>query len=639
MNYLSVENLSKNYGEKNLFKDLTFGIDQGERVALIAKNGTGKSTMLRILCDMEPADSGTVVWRNDLRVSFLQQEQNFDKSLTANQVIFHGESPALVALKNYEEAILSGDGDKLSEALEAMDREQAWDIEVKASTILSNLQLDHILNQSVSTLSGGQIKRLALAQVLIDEPDFLILDEPTNHLDLEMIEWLEGYLSGSKLTIFMVSHDRYFLEKVCSEIIEVDEGQLFKYKGSYAYYLEKKAEREENLIASTTKAKNLMRRELEWIRKQPKARGTKAKYRVDAFEGIKDEASKKLNTSKVELEMKMERLGSKIIELHGISKAYGDRVMLDKFSYHFKRKDRVGIVGKNGVGKSTFLNMLTATDVPDSGKIVVGETIVFGYYNQKGMNLKEDMRAIEVIKEIAEVIPMAGGKKLTASQLLEKFLFTGDMQYSFVSKLSGGERKRLYLCTILIKNPNFLILDEPTNDLDIQTLNVLEEFLEEFEGCLVLVSHDRFFMDKLVDHMFVFQGEGQIKDFPGNYTDYRNSDLFKNRHLPPAEQMPEMKILVDEPKAAATAAATAAPVAPASTSSEKKKMSYKEKLEWEKLEGEMEALENKKSELEALLNDTSINHNKLVSITEELGKVTTELDFKTERWIILSEYN
>lgn len=631
MNFLSVENLTKYYGEKKLFKDLTFGIDQGERVALIAKNGTGKTTMLRILCNMEPSDGGTVVWRNDLRISFLQQEQNFDKSQTANEVIFHGDSPALVALKNYEDAIHSGNDELLADALEAMDREQAWDIEVKASTILTNLQLDNILTQSVATLSGGQLKRLALAQVLIDEPDFLILDEPTNHLDLEMIEWLEGYLSASKLTIFMVSHDRYFLEKVCSEIIEVDEGQLYKYKGSYAYFLEKKAEREENLVASTAKAKNLMKRELEWIRKQPKARGTKAKYRVDAFEGIKDEASRKLNTSKVELEMKMERLGSKIIELHNISKAFGDKVMLDKFSYNFKRKDRVGIVGKNGVGKSTFLNMLTSTDTPDSGKVVVGETIVFGYYNQKGMNLKEDMRAIEVIKEIAEVIPMAGGKKLTASQLLEKFLFTGDMQYSYVSKLSGGERKRLYLCTILIKNPNFLILDEPTNDLDIQTLNVLEEFLEEFEGCLLLVSHDRFFMDKLVDHLFVFQGQGQIKDFPGNYTDYRNSDLFKNRHLPPAEQMPEMKILTDERKDVAPAATPSAP------STDKKKMSYKEKLEYEKIEGELEALETQKAQLEEKLANVGSDHNELMKVTEQLGKVVADIDYKTERWIILSE--
>ncbi|MES2627334.1 MAG: ABC-F family ATP-binding cassette domain-containing protein [Bacteroidota bacterium] len=628
MNFLSVENLSKYYGEKLLFKDLSFGIDQGERVALIAKNGTGKTTLLRILCELEPSDGGNVVFRKDLRISFLQQEQHFDKSLTASQVIFHGNSPALVALKNYEEAIASGNENDLSDALEAMDREKAWDIEVKASTIITNLNLDKILTQSVATLSGGQLKRLALAQVLIDEPDFLILDEPTNHLDLEMIEWLEGYLSSSKLTIFMVSHDRYFLEKVCSEIIEIDEGQLYKYKGSYAYFLGKKAEREENMVASTVKAKNLMRRELEWIRKQPKARGTKAKYRVDAFEGIKEDASKKLNTSKVELEMKMERLGSKIIELHNISKAFDEKKMLDKFSYHFKRKDRVGIVGRNGVGKSTFLNMLTGTDVPDSGKIVVGETIVFGYYNQKGMNLKEDMRAIEVIKEIAEVIPMAGGKKLTASQLLEKFLFTGDMQYSYVSKLSGGERKRLYLCTILIKNPNFLILDEPTNDLDIQTLNVLEEFLEEFEGCLVLVSHDRFFMDKLVDHMFVFQGEGHIKDFPGNYTDYRESDLYKNRNLPPAEQMPEKKILSDAP---------VTPVAAAAPSTEKKKISYKEKLEYEKLEGELEALEKKKSELETELSNVGSDHSKLMNITEQLGKVVADIDFKTERWIILSE--
>ncbi len=628
MNFLSVENLSKYYGEKLLFKDLSFGIDQGEKIALIAKNGTGKTTLLRILCDMEPADAGNVTFRKDLRISFLQQDQQFDPSITASQVIFHGNSPALMALRSYEEAIVSGIENDLHEALEAMDREKAWDIEVKASTILSSLQMDKVLTQEVATLSGGQLKRLALAQVLIDEPEFLLLDEPTNHLDLEMIEWLEGYLASSNITLFMVSHDRYFLEKVCNQIIEIDEGLLFKYKGSYSYFLEKKAEREENFTVNTLKAKNLMRKELEWICRQPKARGTKAKYRVDAFEDIKEQAGRKLNKEKVELEIKMERLGSKIIELHNLNKAFGDKVMLDKFSYHFKRKDRVGIVGKNGVGKSTFLNMLTGTDVPDTGKIVVGETIVFGYYNQKGMNLKEDMRAIEVVKEIAEIIPMAGGKKLTASQLLEKFLFTGDMQYSYVSKLSGGERKRLYLCTILMKNPNFLILDEPTNDLDIQTLNVLEEFLDEFEGCLLLVSHDRFFMDRLVDHLFVFKGQGQVKDFPGNYTDYRNSDLFKEV---------SSGILLPEPVAEKLLKPAPPVVVASAPATEKKKMSFKEKHEFEKLEGELADLEKKKTELENKLANADTNHAKLLEITEQLGKIVTDIDHKTERWIILSE--
>lgn len=625
MNYLSVEGLSKTYGDKTLFKNLTYGIDQGERVALIAKNGTGKSTMLRVLMGMEPADSGKVTFRRDLRISFLQQEQHFDPALTANEVVFNSETPALMALRNYELAILGGDDQAMSDALEEMDRQKAWDIEVKAKTIISHLQLDHVLQQRVATLSGGQIKRLALAQALIDEPDFLLLDEPTNHLDLEMIEWLESWLSNSSITLFMVTHDRYFLEKVCNQIIEIDQGELYKYKGSYRYYLEKKAEREENFVASTLKAKNLMRRELEWVRRQPKARGTKAKYRMDAFEDVKEAASKRLDKQQVELEMKMERLGTKIIEFHQVCKSFPNRLILDKFSYHFKRKDRVGIVGKNGVGKSTFLNMITGLDQPDTGKIIIGETIKFGYYNQKGMNLKEDMRAIEVVKEIAEVIPMAGGKKLTASQLLERFMFTSDTQYSYVSKLSGGERKRLYLCTILMHNPNFLILDEPTNDLDIQTLNVLEEFLEEFEGCLLLVSHDRFFMDKLVDHLFVFQGEGKVKDFAGNYTDYRQSDLYKQ--VTKAEGEPEL-MAAPEPVSAANTSAQTTP---------KAKVSYKDKLEFEKLESELPALEQRKKELEDQLSSGNLPHDELMRVTDELGKLMHDIDLKTERWLTLSE--
>ncbi|KRO87158.1 MAG: ABC transporter, partial [Cryomorphaceae bacterium BACL29 MAG-121220-bin8] len=538
MNLLSVEGISKSYGEKVIFEPLSFGINQGQKIALIAKNGSGKTSILNIIAGEDTPDKGNVVIRKGTRVAYLAQEPNLDSNLTVEESVLQADNPTLKIIANYDKALENPeDQDAYQKAFEAMDQSQAWDFDTQYKKILSKFKVDD-LNAKVGSLSGGQKKRIALCNALLKQPELLILDEPTNHIDLEMIEWLEGYFAKEKITLLMVTHDRYFLERVCNEIIELDEGNLYSYKGNYSYYLEKREARiaQENVEAHKTKLH--FKKELDWIRRQPKARTTKSKSRIQDFKEIKEKASQRRNEHQVQLEINMERLGSKMIEMHKVQKAFGDKIILDCFDYIFQRNDRIGIIGKNGTGKSTFLNLLTSNDTIDSGKIVWGETLKFGYYTQKGINVKKEQKVIDVIREYGEFIPLKKGLKISAQQLLERFLFDRKKQYDFVDKLSGGERKRLYLCTVLIQNPNFLILDEPTNDLDIITLNVLENFLLDFPGCLLVVSHDRYFMDKIVDHLFVFQGSGIIEGFPGNYSDYRayeNSKVEEKKSKPKLE--------------------------------------------------------------------------------------------------------
>ncbi|MDG1395141.1 MAG: ABC-F family ATP-binding cassette domain-containing protein [Flavobacteriales bacterium] len=616
MNYLSVQDLGKSYGIQTLFKGLNFGIDQGQKVALVARNGTGKTTILRALAGVEPADTGLVVFRKGIRIAFLQQESHFGNAKTVYQAIFESENPLLSAIQEYEEALLNPENaDAFQKAFDKMDQLEAWDYEVKVKTILSKLKLDE-LTQELSVLSGGQKKRLSLAKILIEQPDFLILDEPTNHLDLAMIEWLQEFLTKENVTLFMVTHDRYFLDAICNEILELEEGDLFRYKGNYTYYLEKKQERQTVMQTNIDKAKNLYTKELEWMRRQPKARGTKSKARIESFYDVEKSAKKRIKNDKVQLEVQMTRLGSKILELHKVSKSYGDLKILDQFSYTFKKRDRIGIVGKNGVGKTTVLNMLTGTETIDAGKIVTGDTVVIGYYTQSGMKMDEGKRVIEIVRDIAEYIPLAGGRKLTAAQMLERFLFTKDAQWKHVSVLSGGEKKRLYLLTILMKNPNFLILDEPTNDLDLITLKVLEDFLDEFEGCMITVSHDRYFMDRLVDHLFVFEGEGQVKDFPGNYTDYRENVAADG------------KLKIDKPK-------LKDPVK--DRASEKRKLTYNEKKEYDTIESVIDVLEQEKVAIGAQFNDTGLDAEKMKELGVRLKEIDEEIAFKTNRWMELAE--
>lgn len=614
MNYLSVEKISKNYADKVLFHEISFGIDQGQKIALVAKNGSGKTSLLNCLLGKDIPDAGKIVFRNDIRIGYLAQEENFDPNLSIIDTVFDSENQSLSLIKEYEAELESNpNSDKLNDLYEKISDADAWGTENKVREILSKLQLSNF-KQPVGKLSGGQKRRLALAKVLIEEPNILILDEPTNHLDLGMIEWLEGYLALPSITLLMVTHDRYFLERVCDEIYELDHGNLYRYKGNYSYYLDKREERYTNQQVVIDKAKNLFKKELEWMRRQPKARGTKAKARIDQFYETKKVAHQNIEEKKLDIQVKMERLGTKILELHKLSKSFGEKKILDQFSYIFKRKERIGLVGANGSGKSTFLNLITQSLQPDSGKIVTGETIVFGYYNQKGLELKEDKRVIEVIRDIADYIPIAGGKKITASQMLEKFLFPSNKHYLYASQLSGGERKRLYLLTILMKNPNFLILDEPTNDLDIFTLQVLEDYLVNYEGCLLVVSHDRYFMDKLVDHLFVLNGDGSVSDVIGNYADYR---AFRK------QQHSEQKESIESPKTA--------------TISSSKKISFKDKFEFEKLDKEIPELEEKKVELSAKLNDSSISYEEIEKISSELTQLIEELDEKTLRWMELAD--
>jgi ABC transport system ATP-binding/permease protein len=633
LNYLSVESVSKSYGAKKLFDKISFGLNQGQRIALIAKNGAGKSTLLKIITGKEIPDEGSVTFRKDITVTYLNQNPIFDENETVVEAIYNTSNPALNAVREYEfaleafEADMSDkNSDRLEKATEEMNELDAWQMDSKVKEVLQRLKIA-FMDKQIGMLSGGQKKRVALAKVLIEEPQLLILDEPTNHLDVEMIEWLENYLINKDLTLLLVTHDRYFLDSVCTEIIEIDNNKLYNYKGNFQYYVEKKAEREAIEGSEIDKAKNLYTRELEWVRKMPRARGTKAKYRVDQFEVTKEKAFSGKKEEKLELGVKMNRIGGKILEVDHISKAFGDTKIINDFSYIFKKGEKIGIVGKNGVGKSTFLNMIMELDQPDKGRISTGETIIYGYYSQEGMKLNEDKRVIEVVKDIAEYIPLADGSKLSASGLLTKFLFPPDVQYSMVSKLSGGEKRRLFLMTILIKNPNFLILDEPTNDLDIVTLSVLEDFLTNFQGCVLIVTHDRYFMDKLVDHLFVFEGNGIVRDFPGNYTEYRDKK----------EQEDKVKSAVpftDEKKTEEKAEPVA--VKAPETNANKRKPSFKEKFEYEQLEKEIADLESEKAILSEKLNTTN-DHEEIVKSSARIAEIIAELDEKGLRWLELSE--
>jgi len=621
MNYLSVENLGKNYGERILFESLTFGLSQGDKMALIANNGTGKSSLLKIIASEDIADEGSVTLRKGIRTGYLAQEPNFDNSLTIDELLKQSQTNTNQLIQEYEQALEDFSNDSimnnrtLEDLTAKMDNANAWDYERRIKQILSKFNINN-LSQKVGALSGGQKKRLSLALLLLDEPELLLLDEPTNHLDVDMIEWLEKYLQQQKITLLMVTHDRYFLDRVCNHILELEDGKLYHHTGNYAYFLEKRAEREAVYNTELSKANKLMKKELEWMRKSPKARATKSKARITNFDNIKEKATNKKVTQELNLEIKMSRIGGKILELKKIYKSYNQIDILKGFDYTFKKGERIGIVGKNGVGKSTFLNILTGNVTVDSGKVNIGETIVYGYFTQKGIQLKEDRRVIDSLKDIAEVIVMADGKKVSASQMLTHFMFPPKTQHTFVSKLSGGEKRRLYLLMVLMKNPNFLILDEPTNDLDLLTLNKLEEFLLQFSGCLIIVSHDRYFMDKLTDHLFVFKGNGEIKDEYCSYSEYREKQILEEKLIK------EQKVKISEDK---------------SVEKKTNKVSYKDKFEYEQLEKDIEILEKQKQELENELQKEGLSFDDINTKSEELGKIIQSLDDKTLRWLELDE--
>jgi ABC transport system ATP-binding/permease protein len=616
MNYLSVEQLAKSFGIQVLFENLSFGIEKGQKVALVARNGAGKSTLFKILTGKDTPDSGLVVYNKEVRLGYLSQEHDLDLKKSIIENVFAADNQMTRAIKAYELALTHGTG--LQEANDMMDQSQAWSYEAKAKQILGGLDI-HDLEQKVGRLSGGQQRRIALARVLIEEPDLLLLDEPTNHLDLDMIEWLEEFLSRSSMTIFMITHDRYFLENITNEILELENGEIYKYKGNFSYYLEKKGEREALEESTRDKQMNLFKRELEWARKMPRARTVKSKSRMDSFHELKATVSKRFEQDELALEININRLGSKIVEMHKVRKHYDNVAILNGFDYVFKTGERVGVVGKNGTGKSTFIQLITHEIEPDNGKVVIGETVVFGHYSQSGMALKEGQRVIEAIREVADFIPLTKGKTITAAQMLERFMFPKNMHFNYVDRLSGGERKRLQLLLLLMKNPNFLILDEPTNDLDVFTLAALEEYLMQYPGCLLIVSHDRYFMDKLVDHMLVLQGDGEVKDILGSYGEYRLAQE------------------LEEAKASELRKAEVKEVA-AKAEKPKVKLSFKEKFELEQLEKEIPKLEQSKLELEALLGGGTNDHDTLIKTTAQLGVVMEELDTKTMRWLELSEY-
>ena len=617
MNYLSAENISRNLGERWVFKGLFFGLQKGEKVALIGKNGTGKTTLMESLMGMQTPDEGKISIRKGIRVGYLPQNPIFAENEQVLNYLFSDDLPSAVAIKSYEKAMLSGDSKELEDAFALMEAHNAWDYEARAKQIISRLGIPDG-DQKVSTLSGGQKKRLSLAKLLIESPDIMILDEPTNHLDIETIEWLEGIMSGPNVTVLVVSHDRYFLDKVCNKMMELADGSIYTYEGNYAYFLEKKAEREASEASSISKAKNLYRKELEWMRKQPKARGTKSQSRIDAFYETEEKANKKLDDSKLELNIQMSRLGNKIIEINHLKKAWGDKKIINDFTYTFKKKDRIGIVGKNGAGKTTFLQLLTGLEQPDSGTIDPGETLVVGYYTQIPFDFRPEQRVIDTITEIAEVIPYGKNESLSPSQFLSKFLFPTAQQYTPVEKLSGGEKKRLQLMRVLVKNPNFLILDEPTNDLDLDTLQLLEDFLSEFQGCLLLVSHDRYFMDNLVDQLILVEGEGEVKFFNGNYTDYRISLENKEKEPAPVTKAPVIET----------------PVTPVQKGA---KLSFKEQKEFEELEKEMATLESEKEALIEKLNGGSEDFQLLADWAKAIEAIKNTLEEKELRWLELSE--
>ena len=613
VNYLSVENISKAYGERVLFENISFGINKDQKIAFVAKNGSGKTSILNIIAGLDIPDSGQVVSRKGISVAYLAQKDNIDPTLTIEETIFATDNKILSIVNQYENALKNpDDSEAYQTAFELMEQYNAWDFETQYKQILSKLKLDD-LTLKVGKLSGGQRKRLSLAIVLINKPDLLILDEPTNHLDLEMIEWLEAFFAKEKITLFMVTHDRYFLERVCNEILELDEGKIYKYKGNYSYYLQNKEERLALEATNLGKAKSLFKKELDWMRKQPKARTTKSKSRTDDFYKIKEKAHQRRKDHQVQLEINMERLGSKILELHKVHKSFGDKKILDGFDYVFKRGERVGIIGKNGTGKSSFLNIITETAPVDAGKVILGETVKYGYYTQAGIEIKEGQKVIEVVKEFGEEIPLTKGRRISASQLLERFLFDKKKQYDFVEKLSGGEQKRLYLCAVLIQNPNFLILDEPTNDLDVVTLNVLENFLLDYPGNLLVVSHDRYFMDKIVDALFVFRGDGVVENFPGNYSDFRAYD-----GSAPKEDKQEKIIKKVEKKKTTNS------------------LSFNEKREFGALEAEIERLQKKKTTIENQFVNVEIAPEDIAKKSEELQETISTLETKEERWLELS---
>lgn len=615
--YLQVENLTKSFGDLVLFDKISFGIAQGQRIGLIAKNGSGKTTLLNILAGKEGYDEGTITFRRDLRVGYLEQAPSYPAGLTVLEACFHHGNSTVELIKEYEECMETPGNPGLEELLGRMEHEKAWDYERKAKQILSQLKIRDF-NQKVEHLSGGQLKRVALANVLITEPDLLILDEPTNHLDLDMTEWLEEYLNRGNLSLLMVTHDRYFLDRVCSEIIEIDNKQLYSYKGNYSYYLEKRQERIDATNAEIARANNLYRTELEWMRRMPQARGHKARYREEAFYDLEKVAKQRTYDNNVKLDVKASYIGSKIFEADHLCKSFGSLKILDDFSYIFARYEKMGIVGNNGTGKSTFIKILMGLEKVDSGTLDIGETVRFGYYSQDGLQFDEQMKVIDVITAIAEVIELGNGKRLTASQFLQHFLFTPETQHSYVYKLSGGERRRLYLCTVLMKNPNFLVLDEPTNDLDIVTLQVLEEYLKNFKGCVIVVSHDRYFMDKVVDHLLVFKGQGDIRDFPGNYSDYRDWKLARAEHekeaAKPKEEKTQRVRLND-----------------------KRRLTFKERKEMEQLETEIATLEDEKKSIEEALCSGTLSVDELTEKSKRLPLLNDELDEKSMRWLELSE--
>lgn len=624
VSYLQIENLAKSFGDLVLFEDLNMGVLQGDRIGLIAKNGAGKSTLLNIIAGKEGCDNGRITFKRDLRVGYLEQDPIYPEGLTVIEACFHHGNEVIELIKEYEICLQTEGNPGLDKILSQMDILNAWEYEQKVKQILTQLKITNF-NQKIDQLSGGQLKRIALANTLITEPDLLILDEPTNHLDLDMTEWLEGYLKRSNLSLLMVTHDRYFLDRVCDVIMEIDNREMYTYKGNYSYYLEKRQERMDAADAEVAKAKNLYRTELDWMRRMPQARGHKARYREEAFYDLEKVAKRYTDDSNIQLNVKASYIGSKIFEADNVNKSFGDLVILDDFSYIFSRYEKMGIVGNNGTGKSTFIKILMGQVQPDSGTIDIGETVRFGYYSQDGLAFDDQMKVIDVVRDIAEVIDLGNGKQLTASQFLQHFLFTPETQYSYVYKLSGGERRRLYLCTILMQNPNFLVLDEPTNDLDIITLNILEEYLQSFKGCLIVISHDRYFMDKVVDHLLVFKGNGDIRNFPGNYTQYRDWKEFREEEERRLELEQKKKDEDNREKHGRV------------RHNEKRRMSFSEKREFESLEEEIMSLEEEKKDLEAALCSGSLSVEELTEKSKRLPEVTDLIDEKSMRWLELSE--